>query len=61
MKQAIKIDLYYATEQLVSSKWINKGSSDAVFGTANLPNGIYIYRINTPTNIVQTGKMVITH
>lgn len=61
IEQAIRIDLYYATGQLVSSRWINKGSTDAVFGTANLPNGIYIYRINTPTNIVQTGKMVITH
>ncbi len=60
-EQAIRIDLYYATGQLVSSKWINKGTSDAVFGTANLPNGIYIYRINTPTSIVQTGKMVIAH
>ncbi len=60
-EEAIRIDLYYATGQLVSSKWINKGTSDAVFGTANLPNGVYIYRINTPTNTVQTGKMVIAH
>jgi Secretion system C-terminal sorting domain len=60
-EDAIRIDLYYATGQLVSSKWIYKGTSDAVFSTTNLPNGIYIYRINTPTNIVQTGKIVIAH
>jgi hypothetical protein len=60
-EEAIRIDLYYATGQLVSSKWINKGNTDVVFGTANLPNGVYIYRINTPTNIVQTGKIVIAH
>jgi hypothetical protein len=42
MKQEIKIDFYYATGQLVFSKWINKGSTDAIIGIPQSQWHIYL-------------------
>jgi hypothetical protein len=60
-KQKATVDLYDLTGKLIRSNTLKESEDELEISTANLSEGIYIYKLNVNGAYIKSGKLSILH